>query len=201
MQNCYLKLLRGRRICSKCLDYPAHRQWDTMKPHAASVRSSLYWYGVIRQYIYSSHGKENSMSTTFNPYALVVMVTLINTTEDMMEDENTPLDWKIHIEHVTRSCWCLRRFTSYSISSTIYFSIDGWLWIGDILYLFWVFFPIEKKVHLEKFGSAAVVVTFVCCCWFAFCFCFVLVFSVRLCNHEPFIHCQSEYYINGDSIP
>lgn len=137
-----------------------------MKPHAASVRSSLYWYGVIRQYIYSSHGKENSMSTTFNPYALEVMVTLINTTEEMTEDENTPLDWNIHIEHVTRSCWCFKAF--YILQYFFYNIFQYWRLSMD----WWHFlFPFEKNVHLEKFGSAAVVVTFVCYCWFSCFFC------------------------------
>lgn len=95
--------------------------------------SSLYWYGVIQQCIRSSSSKEKSMSPTFNPYAFVIMVILINASRE--KNDLMPHRTESYTSHTwpDKSCWCFKAF--YFLQFLLY----GWIlivcfWIGGVLY-------------------------------------------------------------------
>lgn len=105
------------------------------------------------------------MSTTFDPYAFVVIVALINTNKEIIMF-NTPLDRIIHITHMARkkSCWCFKAFHILQLF-VLWLNLDCWFCIGDVLYFQkmldgFISHEVVLRVHLEKFGSAVVVVTF-----------------------------------------
>lgn len=59
----------------------------------------------------SNKSKENSMSTTFNPYASVVMVALINTNKErIMIKHPTEQNHTHHTHGQNKSCWCFKAF-------------------------------------------------------------------------------------------
>lgn len=95
--------------------------------------SSLYWYGVTQQYMSSINSKENSMSTTFNPYAFVASAALRNTKKEIIMMTVSPHWTELQTSHTrtygwNKSCWCFKALyyrLLYGQTLSVAF------WIGD----------------------------------------------------------------------